>query len=70
MKKNKTIDVICPLYNAGKYLVKLHESVLKQKQVNISNIKYILTESSDCTEEILKNNCINYKKIRYVLEFA
>lgn len=64
MKKNKTIDVICPLYNAGKYLVKLHESVLKQKQVNISNIKYILTESSDCTEEILKNNCINYKKIK------
>ena len=63
-KKDKTIDIICPLYNAEKYLIKLHESILQQKRVNISNIKYILTESSDGTEDILKNNSIDYKKIK------
>ncbi len=63
-KKDKTIDIICPLYNAEKYLIKLHESILQQKRVNISNIKYILTESSDGTEDILKSNSIDYKKIK------
>lgn len=57
------IDIICPLYNAEKYIDKLHASFLKQKQVNINEIKYILTESMDNTEKILKMKKIKYKKI-------
>jgi len=58
------IDVICPLYNAEKYIELLHESILKQQNVKINNIRYILTESSDNTEKILKKNKFNYKKIK------
>lgn len=58
------IDIICPIYNAEKYIEKLHKSFLMQKKVNINEIKYILTESDDETEEILKKNKIKYKKIK------
>lgn len=58
------IDIICPLYNAINYIENLHKSFLKQKKVNINNIKYVLTESNDGTEDYLKKNNINYKKIK------
>lgn len=61
--KNK-IDIICPLYNASSYIEKLDKSLKMQKDVNINEIIYILTESSDNTEEILKKNNIKYKKIK------
>ena len=48
------IDIICPLYNAETYIERLHNSLLKQKDVNISSIKYVLTKSNDKTEFILK----------------
>lgn len=56
-----TIDIICPLYNAEKYIVNLHRSILKQENVNLKNIRYIVTKGKDNTEEILKNidNCIH-----------
>ena len=57
------IDIICPLYNAEKYIKGLDDSILKQKKVKINTIKYILTESKDNTEKILKNNKIKYQKI-------
>ena len=41
------IDIICPLYNAEKYIKGLDDSILKQKKVKINTIKYILTESKD-----------------------
>lgn len=58
------IDIICPLYNAETYIRTLHASLLKQVQVNINNIFYILTESSDETEQILKTEGIQYEKIQ------
>ena len=58
------IDIICPLYNAEKYVKNLNNSLLKQKKVNISNILYILTESEDNTETILLSNKYKYKKIK------
>ena len=61
---NKSIDIICPLYNASTYIEKLHNSLLKQKQVNINKIRYVLTESKDNTEEYLINNKIDYRKIK------
>lgn len=58
------IDIICPLYNAEKDIEGLHKSLVKQKNVQINKIKYVLTESKDNTEEILKKLNINYKKIK------
>ena len=54
-----TIDIICPLYNAEKYIKNLHKSILKQENVKLNNIRYVLTEGKDNTEEILKklDNC-------------
>lgn len=55
-----TIDIICPLYNAEEYLENLHKSLLKQENVNLKNIRYILTKSKDNLEKILEklDNCI------------
>ncbi|MBR1416413.1 MAG: glycosyltransferase family 2 protein [Bacilli bacterium] len=59
-----TIDIICPLYNAEKYLKNLNNYLQMQKNVNINNINYILTESVDHTEDILKEQNCNYIKIK------
>lgn len=58
------VEIICPLYNAEKYILDLHNNILKQKNVEIKNIKYILTESKDNTEKILKKNKIKYDLIK------
>lgn len=57
------IDIICPLYNAEKYIENLHHSFLVQKKVNIKSINYALTRSDDKTEEILKSLNANYELI-------
>lgn len=59
----KKVDIICPLYNAFDYIDSLHASLLKQKNVNINKFRYVLTEGSDNTEDYLKKNHINYRKI-------
>ena len=58
------IEIICPLYNAEKYILNLNNSLLMQKKVNIEKITYILTESNDNTEKIMKDNNIKYDKIK------
>ena len=58
-----TIDIICPLYNAEKYVKELHENIKKQKNVNINTINYILTRGNDNTESILKEIECNYEII-------
>lgn len=58
-----TIDIICPLYNAEKYINNLHENLKKQKNVEIKNINYILTKSNDNTENILKQIDCKYEVI-------
>lgn len=57
------IDIICPLYQAEPYIEKLHQSLLKQKNVKIDKIQYVLTKCSDKTEEILRKNKLNYSVI-------
>jgi len=59
-----TIDIICPLYNAEDYIESLNESFKKQKDVKLNKIHYILTESNDNTEKILKDKKLDYKKIK------
>ena len=40
MKLSMTIDIICPLYNAEKYIKDLDAILKKQKNVEIKNINY------------------------------
>ena len=58
------IDIICPLYNAENYLISLNNSLMMQKKVDIKSINYILTESKDNTEKLLKDNKIDYTEIK------
>ena len=58
------IDIICPLYNASKYIIDLNKSFLMQKNVLLNKIRYVLTESSDNTKEIMDNANISYTLIR------
>ncbi|SHK10940.1 rhamnosyltransferase [Hathewaya proteolytica DSM 3090] len=48
------ISIICPLYKGEGYIEKLHKSILKQEKVDIRSIKYVLTETGDNSEDILK----------------
>lgn len=58
-----TVDIICPLYNAKKYIENLQKSLEIQKDVNINKIRYVITNTNDNIEDILdKYNC-TYSKI-------
>lgn len=63
MSELPKISVVCPLYNAENDILFLHKSLLKQEDVDIVEIKYVLTESSDRTEDLLKMKRIPYEKI-------
>lgn len=58
------IEIICPLYNAEKYIKELHSSILKQKTDDEVMVSYVLTESKDDSEKILKEEGLNYHKIK------
>ena len=58
------VEIICPLYKAANYVLDLHNSLLSQKNVQISKISYVLTESTDDTEKILKEHDIAYTLIK------
>lgn len=59
-----TVDIICPVYNAEDCILELDKSIKKQKNVKINSIKYVVTESKDNTEKLLKDNHIDYIKIK------
>lgn len=58
-----TVTIVCPLYNAENSFLFLHKSLMKQEEVELVEIGYILTESRDRTEDYLKMNKIPYEKI-------
>ncbi len=60
----KTVTIICPLYNAEEYIIDLNKSIQMQKKVKIDKIYYLLTESKDNSEKILKENDIDYELIK------
>lgn len=59
------IDIICPLYNAEKYIDKLQNSIEMQEDVEILNIRYIITKGKDNTEILVENIKNNNKKVIY-----
>lgn len=60
----KTIDIICPIYNGDKYIKDLNESILRQTNVSINSVLYILSESNDSSEDVLKSLGCKYEKIK------
>ena len=58
------IDIICPLYNAEKYIRNLHKSLEMQKGVTINKYRYIVTKGTDNTERILQELKIDYELIK------
>lgn len=59
-----TIDIICPLYNAENDIEELDKSLKKQKNIQLNEIKYILTESKDNTEKKLNELNLKFEKIK------
>jgi rhamnosyltransferase len=57
------IEIICPLYNAEKYIENLDSAIKTQKNVDILKVNYVLTRSKDMTEEILKKISANYSMV-------
>lgn len=61
-----TIDVICPLYNAEKYIENQYNQIKNQSFYNnIKNINYIITESKDATISIVEKLQKEDEKIKY-----
>lgn len=60
----KSVTIICPLYNAEDFIINLNNSLLNQKNIKIDKIYYLLTESKDNSEKILKENNIDYELIK------
>lgn len=58
------VNIICPLYNASKYILNLDSSLKNQLNIDEIEITYVLTESKDNTEELLKNIEAKYIKIK------
>ena len=58
-----TVDIICPLYNAGNYIMDLHQNIKKQKNVEVLSINYVVTKTNDNIEEILESLDCNYEMI-------
>lgn len=60
-----TISIICPIYNGQQYIEALNKNILNQELKDNENIEilYVLTKSSDKSEEILKRLNCNYTVI-------
>lgn len=63
-EKIASISVICPLFNAETEIIPLDRSLKKQKGVKIVEKQYVLTQSMDHTEDVLKAAEIPYTKIK------
>lgn len=58
------VEIICPLYNAENYIRNLDKSLKEQKNVDIKQITYLLTECSDNTENVLSELSAQYFVIK------
>lgn len=61
-----TIDIICPLYNAEKYIENQYNQIKSQGFYNnVKNINYIITESKDGTLSVVERLQKKDEKIKY-----
>ena len=49
-----SVTVICPLYKSREYINSLHNSLLMQEDVDLKVVKYILTETGDGVDKIVR----------------
>lgn len=59
------ITVICPIYNGEKYIENINLAIKKQEKISEVEIKYLLTESKDNSEDILKRINASYTKVSF-----
>ena len=57
------VEILCPLYNAERYIEDLNKNINKQKDVDFK-VRYLLTESVDNTQKILDKNHLKYDLIK------
>lgn len=62
--RRPSVSVVCPVFNAQDEILDFDKSIRKQKGVSLTEVIYVLTESSDHTEEVLKGAGIDFKKIK------
>lgn len=63
-----TIDIICPLYNAEKYIKNQYNQIEQQTFYrNIKNINYIITEGEDATLSVVEGLQKEDEKIKFNL---
>lgn len=60
---NASVTVVCPLFNAEEMVLDFDRSLRKQKGVRLTEVRYVLTESSDHTKDLLDAAEIRYKHI-------
>lgn len=54
------VDIICPLYNGYDYLEKLYKSITGQKNILINRLLFLVTNTNDNSENILKKYNLEY----------
>ena len=59
-----SVSVVCPVFNAQDEILEFDQVLKKQKGVSLTEVIYVLTESSDHTEEVMKAAEIPFQKIR------
>ena len=59
------VSIVCPLYNASKYIEGLNSNILNQDRNEIDELEiiYVLTKSKDNSKELLEKNKLNYVQI-------
>ncbi len=59
------VSIVCPLYNASKYIKDLNSNILNQDRNGIDELEiiYVLTKSKDNSKELLEKNKLNYVEI-------
>ena len=58
-----SVSVVCPVFDAEKEILDFDKSLKVQKGVDLVEIKYILTESDDNTEKVMKDAGLSFEKI-------
>ena len=59
------VSIVCPLYNASKYIEELNSNLLNQDRTGIDELEvvYVLTKSNDNTKKLLDKNRCKYFEV-------
>lgn len=63
MEKEYIVEIICPLYNSKNKIISLIDGLKKQKKIEISKLKFVITDTNDDVESLLNDKNIEWIKI-------